>query len=112
MILSHNGDLNYVSHFQKGGCMKARHLAEAIILQSIEDLWDKDSREESIRFFTGEDFRTCAAIAKIDIADQIRILTMLSEQIKKLHKPAKARKKTSARYIFPNYASNKELIRT
>jgi len=92
--------------------MKAEHLAEAIILQSIEDLWDKDCKEECIRFFTGEDFRTCAAIAGIDVSDQIEILNMLGGLIKDMHKPAKARKKIASKYIFPEHLSNRGLIRT
>ncbi len=63
--------------------MKAvRHLAEAIILQSIEDLWDEEHREECTKFFTGEDFRTCAALAGLDTADQIKILNMFSGLMK------------------------------
>jgi len=56
--------------------MKVAHLAEAIILQSIDDLWDEEKRQGCIDFFTGEDFRTCAAIAGINTSDQIKILKM------------------------------------
>ncbi len=44
---------------------KMKGLAEAIILQSLEDLWDPDHREESLEFFRGEGFRTCTEAAGI-----------------------------------------------
>ncbi len=92
--------------------MKAKHLAEAVILQSIEDLWIENRREECIRFFSGEDFRTCAAIAELDTADQIKILNMLGGLIKTLKKPLKTKKKESYGYAFPQHELNRELIRT
>ena len=58
--------------------MKVSHLAEAIILQSIEDLWDEGQRQACVEFFTGEDFRSCAALAGMSTSDQIRILKMFS----------------------------------
>ncbi|NTU41605.1 MAG: hypothetical protein HGA78_00840 [Nitrospirales bacterium] len=47
------------------GKKKVRRLAEAIILQSLTDLWDPDMREKSMAFFYGEGFRICAEIAGI-----------------------------------------------
>ena len=38
-------------------------LAEAIILQSLEDLWIPEHREESECFFCGEGFSICAEVA-------------------------------------------------
>ena len=92
--------------------MNTRHLAEAIILQSIEDLWIENHREECIRFFSGEDFRECAAIAGLDTDDQIKMLNMLGGLIKTLKKPIKARKKESYLYPFPQHELIKEIIRT
>jgi hypothetical protein len=90
--------------------MGRKHLAEAIILQSIEDLWNEDHRGESIKFFSGEDFRTCARIAGIDISDQIKILGLLKDSLKSMNKPAKSKKKSAYRYVIPQ-AVTRELVR-
>jgi hypothetical protein len=79
--------------------MKAKHLAEAIIMQSIEDLWNEDHRAECIDFFTGQDFRTCASIAGIDTAGQIQILNLVGESIKGFTKPAKTGKRAAYKYL-------------
>ena len=84
----------------KGGAMKVRHIAEAIILQSIEDLWVEDLREECIKFFSGKDFRTCASVAGIDVPSQIKILNMVGKSIKGLKSPAKAGKRTCLNNIL------------
>jgi|WetSurMetagenome_2_1015567.scaffolds.fasta_scaffold08349_3 hypothetical protein len=57
--------------------MKVRHIAEAIILQSIEDLWDGEQREECVLFFRGSDFHLCAEIAGITGSDKDKLLTMI-----------------------------------
>jgi hypothetical protein len=56
---------------------RLRNLAEAIILQSIEDLWSKTHQKESIEFFTGEGFRHCADMADMSVVDRLRIIRML-----------------------------------
>ena len=48
--------------------MKA--LAEAIILQSLEDLWDERHRNESLKFFNGRGFRMCSGIAGMGQAEK------------------------------------------
>ncbi|MDA8088133.1 MAG: hypothetical protein M0Z75_15720 [Nitrospiraceae bacterium] len=55
-----------------------KSLAEAIILQSMEDFWGNAYREESIEFFKGEGFRVCAEIAGMGQDDQSKVLEMLS----------------------------------
>ncbi len=55
-----------------------KSLAEAIILQSMEDFWGNAYREESIEFFKGEGFRVCAEIAGMGNEDQTKVLEMLS----------------------------------
>jgi hypothetical protein len=100
-----------MKYFQKGEYMKVNQLAEAIILQSIEDLWDDDHREECIRFFTGEDFRTCAAIAGMDTGEQIKILKMLSRVIKGMRNPAKDKKKAGYGCLSSGSESGRELVR-
>src|SRR5512143_3025437 len=43
----------------------ARRLAEAIILQSIEDLWNPVCKKGSLMFFQGDGFALCSEIAGI-----------------------------------------------
>ena len=74
--------------------MKSKYLAEAIILQCIEDLWDENYRKDALIFFAGEDFRTCASIAGIEISGQLKILNMLSGLLKDMHKPGKVKQNT------------------
>lgn len=52
-------------------------LAEAIILQSLEDLWSKTQKNKSRAFFTGEGFHICAEIAGMKVMDRIRLLGLL-----------------------------------
>ncbi len=79
--------------------MKVQHLAEAIILQSIEDLWDDAHREDSINFFAGKDFRTCAAAAGIDISDQIKILKMIEKPVEDTKASTRRSRKASGVYL-------------
>lgn len=53
-------------------------LAESIILQCLEDLWDDEFRHESISFFINDCFSVCATIANIDIDNQIRLLHIVN----------------------------------
>jgi hypothetical protein len=55
----------------------AAALAEAIILQSIEDLWSKTNRKKSVEFFAGEGFGLCADMAGMKVVDRLRLLRML-----------------------------------
>jgi hypothetical protein len=57
--------------------MGLRELAEGIILQSIEDLSDQNLREECITFFKGTDFTTCAELAAMGVADQVKLLSIV-----------------------------------
>jgi len=81
--------------------MKVQHLAEAVILQAIEDLWNEDHREDCINFFSGEDFRTCASIAGMDVTEQIEILKMLDKLIKDTRRSVKSGEKASYKEISP-----------
>ena len=58
-----------------------RKLAESIILQSIEDLWDGSSMQESIEFFSNKGFSACAAMARMDIGDQVRLLDLVNSSL-------------------------------
>ncbi len=62
--------------------MGVNNLAEAIILQSIEDLWSEKQRKECIDFFKGEGFCICAGIAGMNLTEQIRLLNMVNRVVK------------------------------
>jgi hypothetical protein len=73
---------------------KIAAFAEAVILQSIEDLFDSMQRKESIDFFKGEGFRLYAKIAGLSSTDQIRIIRMLAnagfkQHLFEVHNPKK-----------------------
>lgn len=55
-----------------------RKLAESIILQCIEDLWDKTLMKQSTEFFSRRGFSICAAIAGMDIRDQVKLLDLIN----------------------------------
>lgn len=55
-----------------------RSLAEAIILQSIEDLWNPVCKKGSLLFFTREGFEVCSEIAGISYIKRLAMLRMLA----------------------------------
>ena len=55
-----------------------RSLAEAIILQSIEDLWHPVCKKGSLMFFEGDAFTRCSEIAGISYIKQLAMLRMLA----------------------------------
>jgi hypothetical protein len=57
--------------------MRLKALAEAVILQSIEDLWSTTNRRESIEFFEGEGFRHCADMAGMKVVERLQLIRML-----------------------------------
>jgi len=59
--------------------MGMQGLAEAIILQSLEDIWSVQHREESIEFFTGEGFHLCAGIAGMPTEDKLKVLGLVQK---------------------------------
>ena len=58
--------------------MNIRNLAEAIILQSVEDLWDAQQKENCLTFFYGESFGICAGMAGMNTHEQAMMLKMVS----------------------------------
>jgi hypothetical protein len=58
--------------------MKMRNLAEAIILQSVEDLWDAKQKDDCLTFFYGESFGMCAEMAGMNTHEQERMLKLVS----------------------------------
>lgn len=62
---------------------QAGKIAEAIILQSIEDLWSAVHRKESIEFFTGEGFAICANIAGMGLYEKLKLIQAIKKAIQK-----------------------------
>jgi hypothetical protein len=63
--------------------MAVKALAETVILQSIEDLWDKKQRVSCSAFFCGQGFSFWAAAAGMTIADRRKILSLVLDSIAK-----------------------------
>ena len=57
----------------------ARSLAEAIILQSIEDLWNPVCKRGSLIFFEGDGFVLCSELAGISYIKQLAMFRMLAD---------------------------------
>jgi hypothetical protein len=53
-------------------------LAEAIIMQSMEDLWNSVFKTGSLAFFKGDGFELCSEIAGISYIKQLVMLRMLA----------------------------------
>ncbi len=75
------------SNFKTDGTIKTRakkkapvaqiRLAEAILLQSLEDLWIDEERSNCIDFFSGEGFRMCSEIAGMSSDDKVKMLNIV-----------------------------------
>jgi hypothetical protein len=55
-----------------------KKLAEAIILQALEDLWSTRHKYESVSFFREEGFRRYARIAGMDHSDILRFFGLIN----------------------------------
>ena len=60
-----------------------KKLAEAIILQALEDLWSTRYKYESVSFFREEGFRRYARIAGMDYRDMLRAFGFINRVSKK-----------------------------
>ena len=54
-------------------------LAEAVLLQSLEDLWIDEERHKCIDFFSGEEFHICSKIAGLGSNDKLKMLLMVED---------------------------------
>ena len=54
--------------------MGFRSLAEAVILQSLEDLWSPSYRKQSKEFFVGDGFKLYAEIAELTSLKKFKII--------------------------------------
>jgi hypothetical protein len=61
--------------------MSLKNLAEGIILQAIEDIYDDNEREGCIAFFQSKDVAIYAEMAGIDVASQVRLLDYVERVI-------------------------------
>jgi hypothetical protein len=53
-----------------------RRLAEAIILQALEDTWSDDMKWDSMDFFRGEGFEVCADILGMGLDERRKVLLL------------------------------------
>jgi len=58
---------------------RVKSLAEAVLLQAIEDLFDYSERKKSIDFFKSENFTLCAETAGLSTLEQMRLIRMLAK---------------------------------
>lgn len=72
--------------FKKRNGTRFALLAEAIILQTIEDLWNKKHSSSCKNFFFGDDFDICAKMAGMNTIEQIRIRSFVTKCLSGLKK--------------------------
>ncbi len=58
---------------------RIKELAEAILLQSMEDLWIDEARSNCIDFFCGEGFHICSEMAGMSSDDKAKLLNMVGD---------------------------------
>ena len=94
---------------ERENIMGLKGLAEGIILQSIEDLWVKDHKEDCIAFFKGKGFRDCAEMAGMTTSDQIKLLNLVKNVIDNQREKRKPKPK-SFRQIMGRQDLRKESL--
>ncbi|UCE79382.1 MAG: hypothetical protein JSV13_01755 [Nitrospiraceae bacterium] len=62
--------------------MGIKKLAEGIILQSIEDLWDTSERGTSEQFFDSDGVSICAELADMSLYDEVKLFNMVQDILK------------------------------
>jgi hypothetical protein len=67
--------------------MSIRNLAEAIILQSVEDLYDKKQKRNCLTFFKGEGFCICAGLAGLKVSERKKLLKLIKTSMKQVKIP-------------------------
>ncbi len=88
-------------------------LAEAIIMQSLDDLWSKTQKNRSIDFFTGEGFDICARMAGMRIIDRIELFALLRKLDRRMFGSRHARKvRTAIKKIEPKVSNDIRLKKT
>jgi len=64
--------------------MKLKTFAEALIFQSLEDLYDPRYVHRSVEFFYGKEFTMVASMAGMSPQDRSKVLKMVNNAIKVL----------------------------
>ncbi len=59
--------------------MQTERLAQSIILQAMDDLYDVHGHKESLDFFTGSGFYECATMASMDYNEMQGLLEIVSK---------------------------------
>ena len=67
--------------------MRTAMLAEAIILQAIDDLYDRTEHDMSVEFFTGDGFAECAELAGMDHERKMGVLEVVSRVVSAAFRP-------------------------
>jgi hypothetical protein len=62
--------------------MGIKKLAEGIILQSIEDLWDTHERRTSEKFFDSDGVSICAELADMSLYDEVKLFNLVQDILK------------------------------
>jgi anti-anti-sigma regulatory factor len=62
-----------------GTFMGVRNLAEAVMLQSIEDLWNPAHLKGSKDFFCGDAFNICSELVGLDSINKFRLIQLLEK---------------------------------
>jgi len=94
---------------KKENIMGLKRLAEGIILQSMEDLWDKHHKEDCVAFFKGKGFRDCAEMAGMTTSDQIRLLNLVKSIIDNQREKRKPKVKSYVRIMGQHELSKDSL---
>lgn len=94
---------------KKENIMRLKGLAEGIILQSMEDLWDKRHKEDCIAFFKGKGFRDCAEMAGMTTSDQISLLNLVKDIIENQREKRKLKLKSSGRTLVQRESGKESL---
>lgn len=66
-----------------GTIIQSKKIAEAIILQAIEDLWIPVHKKESMGFFAGEGFVICAKLVGMGLYEKLRLIQVIKKAIQK-----------------------------
>jgi len=81
--------------------MDRAKLAEAIILQALDDLFDSKECLKSVEFFTGDGFARCAEMACMDHQRKVGLLDVVSRTVAFVLKPGSSDLRVRGRRNLP-----------
>jgi hypothetical protein len=82
--------------------MSVQSLAKSVILQSIDDLYDKRYSADSLRFFSSRDFTVVSELAGLNSDEQLRLLNMVRKISGHFKKKKTYRKSFKAGRVKPS----------